>query len=158
MRIYLQISKIFQSGVVDDALLYYAHQSPKVLLQELKASAFSLSLKPGKTEFVKYGTAPKVESALCKIEINGAEVNEGRGYEYLGVYMNSQLNLHYQFDRLVKCISSRIRLLAIIRPLITPVAADRFYKSMINPIFHYCYLSYVSLSSTKSNKLNPLQD
>ena len=85
-------------------------------------SGFSLNLKPGKTELVKYGTAPKVKSVLCKIEIKGTEVNE---YAYLGVYLDSQLNLHYQFDRLLKCISSRVRLLARIRPLITPAAAER---------------------------------
>ena len=29
---------------------------------------------------------------------------------------------------------------------------------MINPIFHYCYPIYVSLSSTQNDKLNSLQD
>ena len=132
----------------DDAVLYYVHQTPKVLEQELNADAnrvagwlmksgLSINLKPGKTELVKYGTAPKVKSALCKIEIKGTEVNESKGYDYLGVYLDSQLNLHYQFDRLVKRTSSRIRLLARIRPLITLAAADSICKSMINPIFHY---------------------
>ena len=78
----------------------------------LMKSGLSLNLKPEKTELVKYGTAPKVKSALCKIETKGTGVNESKGYDYLGVYLDSQLNLHYQFDRLVKRISSRIRLLA----------------------------------------------
>ena len=85
-------------------------------------------------------------------------MNEGKGYDYIGVYLDSQLNLHYQFDRLVKRIFSRITLLARIQPLTTPVAADRIYKSMIDPIFHYCYPIYVILSSTQNDKLNSLQD
>ena len=48
-------------------------------------------------------------------------MNEGKGFDYLGVHLDSQLNIHSQFDRLVKRISSRIRLLARMRPLITPV-------------------------------------
>ena len=134
----------------DDAVLYYAHQTPEVLEQELNADAnrvaewlmksgLSLNLKPGKTELVKYGTAPKVKSVSCKIEIKGSEVHENKGYEYLGVYLDCQLNLHHQFDKLVKRISNRIRLLARKRPSITPVAAEKIYKSMINQIFHYCY-------------------
>ena len=86
-----------------DAVLYYAHQTPEVLEQELNADAnrvgdwlmksgLSLNWKPAKTELVKYGTAPKVKSVLCKIEINGTHVNEGKGYDYLGVYLDSQLN------------------------------------------------------------------
>ena len=117
----------------DDAVLYYAKRTPEVLEQELNADAnrvadwlmksgLSLNLKPGKAELVKYRTAPKVKSALCKIEIKGTEVNESKGYDYLGVYLDSQLNLHYLFDKLVKRISSRIRLIARIRPLIPPVA------------------------------------
>ena len=58
-------------------------------------SALSLNLKPGKTELVTYRIAPKVKSVLCKIEIKGTEVNESKRYDYLGVYMDSQLNLHY---------------------------------------------------------------
>ena len=153
----------------DDAVLYYAHQTPEVLEQELNADAnrvagwlmksgLSLNLKPGKTELVKYGTAPKVETVSCTIEIKGSEVHENKGYEYLGVYLDSQLNLHHQFDKLVKRISNRIRLLARIRPSITPIAAEKIYKSMINPIFHYCYPIYVSLSATQNDKLNSLQD
>ena len=102
----------------DDAVLYYANQAPEVLEQELNADAnrvagwlmksgLSLKLKPGKTELVKYGTAPKVKSVSCKIEIKGSEVHENKGYVYLGVYLDSQINLHHQFDKLVKRISNR---------------------------------------------------
>ena len=55
----------------------------------------SLNLKPGKMELLNNGTSPKVKSALCKIEIKGTEVNEGKGYDYLVVYLDSQLNLHF---------------------------------------------------------------
>ena len=101
---------------------------------------------------------PKVKSVSCKIEIKEREVHENKGYEYLGVYLDSQLNLHHQFDKLVKRIFNRMRLLARIRPLITPVAAGMIYKSMINPILHYCYPIYVSLSATQNDNWNSLQD
>ena len=51
-----------------------------------------------------------------------------------------------------------IRLLAKIRPSITPVAAEKIYKSIINSIIHYCYPIYVSLLATHNEKLNLLQD
>ena len=153
----------------DDAVLYYAHQTPEVLEQELNADAnrvagwlmkscLLLNLKPGKAELVKYGTAPKVKSVSCKIEIKGSEVHENKGYEYLGVYLDSQLNLYHQLYKLVKRISNWVRLLARIQPSVTPVAAEKIYKSMINQIFHYCYPIYVSLSATQNDKLNSLQD
>ena len=52
-------------------------------------TGLSLNLKPGKTELVKYVTAPKVISPIWKIEIKRTEVNEGKGYDYLGVYLDS---------------------------------------------------------------------
>ena len=129
----------------DDAVLYYAHRTLEVLEQELNADAnrvagwliksgLSLNLKSRKMELVKYGTVPKEKSVSCKIEIKGSEVHENKGYEYLGVYLDSQINLYHQFDKLVKRISNRVRLLARIRPSITPVATEKIYKSMINPI------------------------
>ena len=118
----------------DNAVLYCAYQTPEVLEQELNADAnrvagwlmksgLSLNLKHGKAELVKEGTAPKVKSVSCKFEIKGSEVHEKKGYEYVGVYLDCKLNLHYQFDKLVKHISNRIRLLTRIRPSITPIVA-----------------------------------
>ena len=124
----------------------------------LMKSGLSVNLKLEKTVLVKYGTAPKVKSVSCKFEIKGSKVHENKGYEYLEVYLDSQLNLHHQSYKLVKRNSNRIRLLARVRPSITPVAVEEIYKSMINPIFHYCYPIYVNLSATKSDKLNLLQD
>ena len=89
----------------DNAVLYNSHQTPELLEQELnedtnrvancfKGSRLSLNLKRGKTELVKYGAAPKVKSTSCKIEIKGITVNESKEYEYLEIYLESQLNFY----------------------------------------------------------------
>jgi len=60
-------------------------------------------------------------------------------YKYLGVAVDSTLNLNSFFDTCYKKASSRLNLLAKLRYMLNTDASKSIYNSMILPTFTYIF-------------------
>ena len=69
--------------------------------------------KKGKTEFVLYGARKPKQN--CNVKIDNTVINQSSSYKYLGVTLDSTLNLGDHYSATKKKISSRIKLLRMIR-------------------------------------------
>ena len=100
-----------------------------------------LNLKKGKTECMIFGTAKRLNALNGRqlaLTVNGTLINTTSSYKYLGVNLDSSLNLESHFDKMYKRAAGRFNLLRRIRPLIDKSSAEKIYKAMIQPVFTYC--------------------
>lgn len=77
-----------------------------------------MNLKKGKTEAMLFGTAKRLNilhGAQLETTVNGSTINSTTDYKYLGVYLNSTLNLSTHFDKIYKKADGRVNLLRRIR-------------------------------------------
>ena len=76
-----------------------------------------LNLKKGKTEALLFGTAQKIWKCTGPLYIlhKDGQINITSTYKYLGVHLDSSLNLNSDFDAKYKKATGRLRLLAKIR-------------------------------------------
>ena len=67
-----------------------------------------MNLSKGKTEALLFGTSKKVakESAGFEVNVNGREIRRTTSYKYLGVQIDSTLNMSTYFDKCYKNVSS----------------------------------------------------
>ena len=146
----LNHSKILQYA--DDTVRYAADKEIQVinaklsidmdcLADRLKGNELVLNLKKGKTESLLFGTSQRIakQTEPFKIKLsNQTVINNTIEYKYLGVYVDSSLNLNSNFHNYFKKASGRLRLLAKIRPYIDQATATTIYHSMTLPTFTYC--------------------
>jgi hypothetical protein len=90
-----------------------------------------INLKKGKTESLLFGTAKKLANlndsfAVC---YRGETISETKEYKYLGMEMNSSLNLNSHFEKNFKHASGRLRLLAKLRGCLNLKSAKRQYTN-----------------------------
>ena len=116
-----------------------------------------LNLNKGKTEAMMFGTNKSLKSHpslnVC-YQHNAVEVT--KSYKYLGVEIDSTLNLNTQFKKSYKRACSRLRLLSKIRALVNIKAAKSIYQMMIIPIItYYCI---VQLKHNQEHRLSSLHD
>ena len=118
-----------------------------------------INLKKGKTEFVLYGTAKRLQNAPCvKVEINGIEVTNNEVYEYLGVHVDKTLSLLEQFDKIYRKATKRLGLLHRIRQKLSTQAAESIYRSIVKPSLTYCDTVLLCLLTSNSRRLERLQE
>ena len=80
-------------------------------------------------------------------------VRQARVYKYLGVEIDSTLNLNSHFDATFKRASSRLRLLYKIRPQLNIPSTEAIYRGMITPILTYCGVLNLILTTTQRDRL-----
>ena len=85
-------------------------------------------------------------------------INPTTTYKYLGVDINSPLNMNTNFDRTYKKASGRQKLLRKIRLFLNDMAAKVIYRGMVLPILTYCGILNLNMSSNRENKLLLLHD
>ena len=112
----------------------------------IKENCFVLNKKKGKTEFILYQF--KRNGSNCIIKVGNDEINQPQSYEYLGITLDSHLNLNEHYSKISKQISTRIKLLKKIRHEIPPTVAEQIYNSIIKPIFLYCSTINLGQSQT----------
>ena len=115
-----------------------------------------LNKKKGKTEFILYRA--KSNGDNCNIKVGYDEINQPPAYEYLGVTLDSHLNMNEHYTKVSKRINTRIKLLKKIRHEISPSVAEQIYNSIIKPIFLYCSTVNLGQSQTWSNRFEKLQN
>ena len=77
-------------------------------------------------------------------------------YKYLGVQLDPTLTLNDNFEMKYKKLSSRLRLMAKLRPHLTTKAAESIYKSIVVPVFTYCGTVDLNLTKTETGKLDQI--
>ena len=146
----------------DDTVLFTSHHTITIVENNLNKDLQSLgrwlqdnnlviNLKPGKTEFVMYGTHKKLSSVdSIKVEINNVPVSHATKYEYLGVTMDNHLTLTDHHNKMYKRVSARLKLMKRIRHNISPMVASTIYKTMIRPIMFYCNNIFLNMSLSQN--------
>ena len=130
------------------------------LSEWLRCNELILNLKKGKTESMLFGTAQRIakqRSRQLKVTISQptpTEINSTTEYKYLGVHVDSTLNLNSHFDKCFKRASGRLRLLAKLRSYMDNATAATIYRSMILPTFTYCGILQLKLSNTQISRLS----
>ena len=151
----------------DDTVVYVAGKGIKEInaklsnaMAELSAwfseNELILNLKKGKTEALLFGTAQRIRKCtepLCILHEND-QINITSTYEYLGVQLDSSLNLNSDFDAKDKKASGRLRLSAKIRNHLNIESAKAIYCSMVLPVLTYCGILNLKLNGTQENKQN----
>lgn len=150
----------------DDTVIYYSNKSIPVIeeyvnsdatrvQQWMKENCLILNPKKGKTEFVIFATK-KTYQQPASIKIENNVINQPESYDYLGIKLDSHLNLNSHFQSVYKRIRSRINLLRKIRFKISPSVADTIFTAMVHPLFFYCYPLYCGMNKTWLQKFESL--
>ena len=137
---YADDSVIYTSSKDIDTIQRSLSEDMNNLCEWFKDNELIINLKKDKTESMLFGTAKRInlQDKELKLSANGSLINNTSTYKYLGVHLDSSLNLASHFDRIYKKAATRINLLRSIRPLIDQKCAESIYNTMIAPIFTYC--------------------
>ena len=101
-----------------------------------------INLKPGKTEVLLFGTAQRIAKTDRKLAIKfkNQPINVTKTYKYLGIEIDSSLNMNSHFDKTYKKMTGRLKLLDKLRHLLTTKAALNIVNSVI---YHFlCIAAY----------------
>ena len=151
----------------DDTVLYFSSKCSKeiencinldanAVHSWMRENCMILNPKKGKTEFVMY--AARTRKTPVNIVIANNVINQPDTYTYLGVKLDSHLNLHAQFQSMYNRISSRTKLLKRIRHKISPTVALTIFRAMIEPLFFYCYPVFGQMSNTWIDKFEYMKN
>ena len=90
------------------------------------ANDLVVNLKKSKTECVLFGTHCKTSrSSKLDLKINGTQITESNGYEYLGVYKDKNLTVREYLNKTLKKASSSVSMLSRIIQNIGPFTAEK---------------------------------
>ena len=118
-----------------------------------------MNLNRRKNEDLLFGTTKKVAngSSDFKVSVNDREITKTSRYKYLGVQIDSTLNMNTFFVKWYKKASSRRSLLGKLRRELDVKAAKAIYQSMILPTFTYCGILLLCNTRTQLDKLDSLR-
>lgn len=149
----------------DDTVIYFSHKSlteiekcinsdAEKVFRWMQDNCLILNPKKGKTEFVTFTSRSR--NTQINITINNNEIHQPAFYEYLGVIMDSHLNMSSHLQRMYRRVSSRLKMLKKVRHNISPIVAEKIFTSMIQPLIFYCYPVYGGMSDTWRLKFESL--
>ena len=155
----------------DDTVIYFSDKEAKAIeshLSEdmdlisgwLKENELIINLKEGKTEALLFGTSKRIsmQSASLKVHQGLNTIRNTNEYKYLGLYVNSSLNLNSHLEISYKKAAGRVKLLAKLRKHLDLHSARDVYCSMIMPVFTYCGALQIKLSEAKKKQLKVFHD
>ena len=95
--------------------------------------------KKGKSEVMLFGTSQKLGrlSETLNIKYRYHNINVTLVYKYLGIHIDSTLNLNSYFDKVFKKAAGRLKLLEKLRHQMDMKTATTIYNTMIVPILTY---------------------
>ena len=155
----------------DDTVIYAADKDLKVIKTKLSNDMESIAdwfdengliinLKKGKTESLLFGTPQRIakQNETLDVMYRDSKILNTKQYKYLGIEIDSTLNLNTHFEKCFKRASSRLRLLAKIRDSLDLTSAKAVYDSMILPTFTHCGVLQLKLTSTQAKRLTSFHD
>ena len=102
-----------------------------------------------------FGTPQRLKRQSGEIcaRYKGTKINTTSSYRYLGVEIDSTLNLNTNFELCYKRASGRLRLLSKLRRFLDSTTAYKLYRSMIVPVITYCGILNLKATTGQSRKL-----
>ena len=90
-----------------------------------------INMKEGKTEALLFGTAKRISMLTEPLKVcqGSKAIRNIAEYKYLGIYVNSSLDLNSHFERSYKKAAGRLRLLARLRKHFDSQSARDVYCS-----------------------------
>ena len=132
----------------DDTVMYVADKVEAVINSKLNKNleaiakwldqnAQIVNLKKVKIESLLFGTSQRVakQNEILNIMYRSDKVLNTSHYKYLGIEIDSSLNLNSHFEKCFKRASSRLRLLVKLRDYLDLTATKVIYRSLILPTF-----------------------
>ena len=112
-----------------------------------------INTKKGKTECMLFGTPQRTKEQTLDIVYQLNKIGSTNTYKYLGVKLDSSLQLTEHLSSTYKKASGRLYLLGRIRNQLTRKAASAIYNSLLLPLFTYCSILTCNSTNTYKNKL-----
>ena len=164
----LNYSKIIKYA--DDTVIFCANRDIHTIESWLNSDLDNLSswfdenellmnLKPGKTEVLMFGTAQRIAKTNKELDIKfkNQRINVTNTYKYLGIEIDSSLNMNSHFDKTYKKMTGRMKLLIKLRQFLTTEAAINIVNLVILPLFMYCSLLKLTYTQTQISRINSLE-
>ena len=149
----------------DDMLILSSNRNVENMLLSLQSKmnriyrwciSNKLTINEAKTKYMIVSSG-NVEP-INKIYIAGTELGRVSHYEYLGMIMDSKLNMDKQIESMYKKANKKLGILSRIRMFITCNTAARIYKTMIRPLIEYVEFVIDSGSKCLISKLDRFQE
>ena len=97
-----------------------------------------------------FGTSQRIAKQDSELNVmyRGVKILNTSQYKYLGIEVDSTLNLNCHFEKCYKRASSRLRLLGKLRLHLDMTAAKAIYRTMILPTFTFSGILLLKLTET----------
>ena len=154
----------------DDVVFYVSHQSHRTacsLLQEDATlvynwfSASGLCINTDKTKIISFGSGKKdtrCNNNTINISMGGNALSICEDYEYLGIHIDSNLNLDKMVSRTVSTSSCRLSMFGRLRDGMSKKVACLVYKQTIAPVLEYCGYLYNGWTTSNQQRLQRVQN
>ena len=126
----------------------------------LDLKALIINLKRGKTESLIFGTSQRIakQNETLDVMYRGDNVLNTSHYKYLGIEIDSSLNLNSHFEKCFKRASSRLRLQGKLRDYLDLTSGKAIYRSLILPTFTYSGILQLKTTDTQYKRLASSHD
>ena len=151
----------------DDTVLFLPGNSIKAIEEKLtndvtlladwfEENELIINLKQGKSEVMLFGTPQKLSRLDDSLNISyrGNSITVTMEYKYLGIQIDSTLNLNSHFENVYKKASNRLKLLAKLRHQMDLKTAETIYTTMIVPLLTYYNINQAKEKITLKRKLD----
>ena len=165
----IEVAKIVKYA--DDTVIYVADRDVAVINSKLTKdmdaiakwldqNALIINLKKGKTESLLFGTSQRIakQNETLSVMYRGDNVLNTSHYKYLGIEIDSSLNLNSHFEKCFKRASSRLRLQGKLRDYFDLTSAKAIYRSLILPTFTYSGILQLKTTDTQYKRLASFHD
>ena len=117
-------------------------------------------LKKGKYVSLLFRTSQKIAKQNNELNVmyRGAKILNISQHNYLGIKVNSTLNLTCHFEKCYKRASSRLGLLGKLRSHLDMTVAKAIYRTMILPTFTFSGILLLKLTETQVKRLSEFHD
>ena len=103
-----------------------------------------------------FSTAKKLSDSKLELFYNNTLINTTNHYMYLGISIDSQVKLNEHFDKTINKATSRLKLLSLIRPSLTPFASLQTFRAMIQSTLLYGSSTYLNLNRTNIERVQSI--
>ena len=148
---YADDTVIFTSSKDLDAIQHNLSEDISSLASWFRDNDLIINLRKGKSEVMLFGTAKRLngfDGNELNLLVNGSRIDTTTNYKYLGVHLDSTLNLDMHFCKTYKKAAGTYYGESVLMFTDT-LSAERIYRAMIMPIFTYCGQITLGWSETR---------
>ncbi len=108
-----------------------------------------------------FGTVQRLTQAIDWF-IGENPLEKVQNYKYLGMWLDVNLDWHYNIDVMRSTISRRIRVLKRVRSYLTEDLTTKLHNALVLPVFDYCDTIYgttdhLALANYNDSKIGVLK-